>query len=106
MNNLFDVLKMVSFNHQPFYDGQVVVTDVAGKPNAILTDLYRDVVSKVSLFIDLSEADSPKDVIAELKAHTPLQYDVLDEYQKILEESLLGINVAPQKGLMELMVRG
>ncbi len=80
MNNLFDVLQMVRFNHLSFDSSQVVITDVEGKPNAILTDLFRDVVSKVNLFIDLSEAFDAGDVVASLKAHTPLPADVLDEY--------------------------
>jgi len=106
MNNLFDVLKMVRFNHFGFDPAQVVITDVAGKPNSILTDLYRDVVSKINLFINLDEADTPQEVISSLKLHTPLPLDVLDEYGKILDEPLLGINFAPQKGQMELLVRG
>ncbi|MBZ3777331.1 hypothetical protein [Lentilactobacillus otakiensis] len=106
MNNLFDVLQMVRFNHLSFDSSQVVITDVEGKPNGILTDLFRDVVNKVNLFIDLSEAHDAGDVVASLKAHTPLPFDVLDEYGKILREPLVGINFAPQKGQIELLVRG
>ncbi|TLQ21186.1 hypothetical protein FEZ41_00365 [Lentilactobacillus parafarraginis] len=106
MNNLFDVLKMVSFNHLGFDSTQVVITDVAGKPNGLLTDLFRDVVNKVNLFIDLSSAHDAGEVIASLQNHTPLPDDVLDEYGKILREPLLGINFAPQKGQMELLVNG
>ena len=43
MDNLFDVLQMVRFNHLAFDSSQVVITDVEGKPNGILTDLFRDV---------------------------------------------------------------
>ncbi|EEI71646.1 MAG: hypothetical protein ABF723_12785 [Lentilactobacillus hilgardii] len=106
MDNLFDVLKMVSFNHFGFDSSQVVITDVAGKPNSLLTDLFRDVVNKINLFIDLSAAHDAGDVLASLQNHTPLPDDVLDEYGKILREPLVGINFAPQKGQMELLVNG
>ncbi len=106
MDNLFDVLKMVSFNHLNFASQQVVITDIEGKPNGLLTDLYRDVVNKVNLFIDIEDADSPESVRKLLREYTPLPDDVLEEYQKILEEKLIGINFAPQKGQMELLVRG
>ncbi|GEP23543.1 MAG: hypothetical protein ABF679_06535 [Lentilactobacillus diolivorans] len=106
MNNLFDVLKMVSFNHLGFDSSQVVITDVNGKPNGLLTDLFRDVTNKVNLFIDLRSAYSAGDVLSELRNTTPLPDDVLDEYGKILKEPLLGINFAPQKGQMELLVNG
>lgn len=106
MDNLFDVLKMVSFNHMGFDASQVVITDLEGKPNGILTDLYRDVVNKINLFIDLRSARDDGDVLTLLRAHTPLPDDVLEEYGKILEEPLIRINFAPQKGQMELQVRG
>ncbi|MFD1126008.1 hypothetical protein ACFQ22_11665 [Lentilactobacillus raoultii] len=106
MDNLFDVLKMVSFNHLGFDASQVVITDVAGKPNSLLTDLFRDVVNKINLFIDLGAAHDAGDVLASLQAHTPLPDDVLEEYGKILREPLVGINFAPQKGQMELLVNG
>lgn len=64
MDNLFDVLKMVSFNHFGFDSSQVVITDVAGKPNSLLTDLFRDVVNKINLFIDLSAAHDAGDVFS------------------------------------------
>lgn len=106
MNNLFDVLKMVSVNHHGFASAQVVITDTAGKPNGLLTDLYRDTVSNIHLFLNVEDVDSADDVLAALTEHTPLPDDVLDEYAKILKEPLLAINFAPQKSQIELVVRG
>ncbi|KRK48657.1 hypothetical protein [Secundilactobacillus kimchicus] len=106
MDNLFDVLKMVNVNHRGFASKQVVITDLAGKPNGLLTDLFRDTVSNIHLFLDMAQLESADDVLTALADHTPLPDDVLDEYAKILKEPLLKINFAPQKGQIELVVRG
>ncbi|GAK48628.1 hypothetical protein LOSG293_420140 [Secundilactobacillus oryzae JCM 18671] len=105
MNTLFDVLKMVTVDHHRLVSNNLIVTNVDGKPNAILTELLGDVVSKIRLFIDFSLVDSADALIDELEAHTPLPDEVLNEYQKILKEPLLGINFAERKGEIELVVK-
>ncbi|GAW98976.1 hypothetical protein [Secundilactobacillus mixtipabuli] len=105
MNNVFDVLKMITINHQGVDGAQIVVTDLEGKPNSLLTDLLRDTVGNMRLFIDMEKVDSPDDVLAELSNTTPLPDDVLDEYGKILKERVAGLNFAPQKDTIELLIR-
>ncbi len=106
MYNVFDVLKMITINHQGVDGAQLVVTDLEGKPNSLLTDLLRDTVGNMRLFIDMEKVDSPDDVLAELGAYaTPLPDDVLDEYGKILKERVAGLNFAPQKDTIELLIR-
>ncbi|GAT18223.1 MAG TPA: hypothetical protein DDW71_01355 [Lactobacillus sp.] len=105
MYNVFDVLKMITINHQGVDGAQLVVTDLEGKPNSLLTDLLRDTVGNMRLFIDMEKVDSPDDVLAELGATTPLPDDVLDEYSKILKERVAGLNFAPQKDTIELLIR-
>lgn len=97
MSNIFDILKMVTVNHQGVSSPQIVVTDVAGKPNGLLTDLLRDALSNMRLFVDIDDVDSANEVLSALNIHTPLPDDVLDEYAKILKEPVLGLNLAPQK---------
>lgn len=105
MDTVFDVLKMVTVNHQGIEGAQIVVTDLEGKPNGLLTDLLRDTIGNMRLFIDMSEVDSAEDVLADLNECTPLPDDVLDEYAKILRERVMGLNFAPQKRMVEILVR-
>ncbi|MFD1549395.1 hypothetical protein [Levilactobacillus fuyuanensis] len=105
MSTIFDVLKTVSVNHQEVESHQVVVTNVQGKPNSLLTDLLRDLIDNALLFVSLTDVNSAENLIAQLKTHTPLPDDVLAEYGKILGEPCDGLNFAPQKGQIELIVR-
>ncbi|KRK96886.1 hypothetical protein FD04_GL001736 [Secundilactobacillus odoratitofui DSM 19909 = JCM 15043] len=57
------------------------------------------------LFIDMASVDSADEVLAELGDCTPLPDDVLDEYAKILKEPIAGINFAPQKQMIEVLIR-
>ncbi|MTV83100.1 hypothetical protein [Secundilactobacillus folii] len=105
MDSVFDILKMITVNHHTVDGGQLVVTDLEGKPNSLLTDLLRDTVGNMRLFIDLASVDSADDVLAKLGETTPLPDDVLDEYSKILKERVAGLNFAPQKSTIELLIR-
>ncbi|WP_179393951.1 hypothetical protein [Lacticaseibacillus absianus] len=103
--NVFRALKVIQFEHQPLNHQQVVITDLSGKPDAQLSALLTDCLSKIDIFGDLTKADRVADVIDDLHAMTPLPYDVLEEYQKILEQPIDRINVALHKGLIELVAR-
>lgn len=105
MQTIFDVLKHISVNHQEVESQQVVITDATGKPNGLLTDLLRDLINNALLFVTLADMDSAQDLIEHLRTHTPLPADVLSEYGKILTEVCEGLNFAPRKGLIELIVR-
>ncbi|NLR10150.1 MULTISPECIES: hypothetical protein [unclassified Levilactobacillus] len=105
MQTIFDQLKTISVNHQEVESHQVVVTDETGKPNGLLTDLLRDLIDNALLFVSLADVQSGPDLISRLKTHTPLPDDVLAEYGKILGEGCYGLNFAPQKGQIELIVR-
>ncbi|MFC6274499.1 hypothetical protein ACFQET_03110 [Levilactobacillus tangyuanensis] len=105
MPTIFSVLKQVSMNHQEVESHQVVVTDPAGKPNGLLTDLLRDLINNALLFVSLKEIKSAKELIDHLRTHTPLPVDVLSEYEKILTETCSGLNFAPQKEQIEIVVR-
>lgn len=104
MQTIFDVLKHISVNHQEVESPQVVVTDVAGKPNSLLTDLLHDLMNNALLFVTLAELASAEELIEHLRTHTPLPADVLSEYGKILTEHCEGLNFAPQKGQIEIIV--
>jgi len=105
VQTIFDVLKTVSVNHQEVESHQVVVTDEKGKPNGLLTDLLRDLIDNALLFVSLRDVKSGPELIDQLKTHTPLPNDVLSEYGKILGEVCYGLNFAPKKGQIELIVR-
>lgn len=101
--DVFNALKLIQFDHQPLNHQQVVITDPTGKPDAELSDLLADCLSKVDIFIDFGTANSVADVIDDLHLLTPLPYDVLEEYQKILEQKITNINFASHKQLIELV---
>jgi len=105
VSTIFDVLKTVSVNHQEVESHQVVVTNAQGKPNSLLTDLLRGLIDNALLFVSLADVNSAANLITQLKTHTPLPDDVLAEYGKILSEPCDGLNFAPQKGQIELIVR-
>lgn len=101
--NVFNALKLIQFDHQPLNHQQVVITDANGKPDAQLSELLADCLSKVDIFIDFNTTNSVADVIDDLHLLTPLPYDVLEEYQKVLEQHIVGVNFASQKELIELI---
>ncbi|WP_262315295.1 hypothetical protein [Lacticaseibacillus parakribbianus] len=101
--NVFRALKLLQIEHQPLNHQQVVITDPSGKPDAALTDLLADCLSKIDIFADLTSVDSVADIIDDLHLLTPLPYDVLEEYQKILEQPIESVNLALHKGLVELV---
>ncbi|CAJ1229260.1 hypothetical protein [Levilactobacillus zymae] len=104
MPTIFTILKFVSVNHQPMASSQVIITDTAGKPNGLLSDLVHDLINDALLFVNLADLDTPDELIAKLHEHTPLPNDVLDEYGKILTEPCFGLNIAPQKDTVEIVV--
>ena len=101
--NIYSALKFVQIDHAPVNHLQVVVTDQSGKPDAGMTDLLIDCLNKIDIFVDLSTTDRVSDVIDDLNLLTPLPYDVLEEYQKILEQPITGINIAMKKQLIEFV---
>ncbi|WP_242755728.1 hypothetical protein [Lacticaseibacillus paracasei] len=92
--NVYHALKMIQIEHQPLNHRQVVITDENGKPLSQLTDLLSDCLSKIDLFVDLPSTDTASDVsdvsdvIDDLHLLTPLPNDVLDEYQKVLDQPI------------------
>lgn len=101
--NVFNALKLIQFDHQPLNHQQVVITDASGKPDAQLSELLADCLSKVDIFIDFNTTDTVSDVIDDLHLLTPLPYDVLEEYQKVLEQRIVSVNFASHKELIELV---
>ncbi|EEN81813.1 hypothetical protein HMPREF0539_0052 [Lacticaseibacillus rhamnosus LMS2-1] len=79
---------MIQIEHQPLNHRQVVITDENGKSLSQLTDLLSDCLSKIDLFVDLPSTDTASDVIDDLHLLTPLPNDVLDEYQKVLDQPI------------------
>ncbi len=57
----------------------------------------------MDIFIDFNTTNSVADVIDDLHLLTPLPYDVLEEYQKVLEQHIVGVNFASHKELIELI---
>lgn len=101
--NVFTALQFLQVNHQPLNQTNVVITDTDGKPDAILSELLADVMGKIAIFGNIKAAGSPEGIVDQLRMFTPLHDDVLDEYQKILEQDISGINFAPQKNLVEFI---
>ena len=101
--DVYHAIKMLQIEHQPLNHSQVVIIDGNGKPQSQLSDLLFDCMSKIDLFTDLSTTDTSSDVIDDLHLLTPLPNDVLNEYQKILDQPISGINIASHKNLVELV---
>ena len=101
--NIYSALKFIQIDHEPVNHLQVVITDQNGKPDTGMTDLLADCLNKIDIFVDLSTTDRVSDVIDDLNLLTPLPYDVLEEYQKILEQPITGVNIAMKKQLIELI---
>lgn len=104
MNTIFTMLKMISVNHRHISNSQIVVTDAAGKPNGLLTDLLRDVINSINIFVNINDTYSAAELVTAIGNHTPLPDEVLEEYRKILEQEISGINFATRKGQIELIV--
>ena len=81
------------------------MTDVEGKPNSLLTDLLRDVVTKIEIFFDFDEIDRSDQVIEAFREGTPLPEDVIEEYQKILNQPISGINFVSKRQQLEIIYR-
>jgi len=103
MFNVFGMLKMFSVNHHHISNSQIVVTDQARKPNSLLTDLLRDVISSINIFINITDVISVEELVAIFAERTPLPADVLSEYEKILKQDILRVNFATRKGQIELI---
>ncbi|KRK73854.1 hypothetical protein [Lacticaseibacillus nasuensis] len=101
--NVFAALKLIQFDHLPLNHAQVVMTDATGKPDSEFTGLLSDCLNKLDIFVDLATATTVSDVIDDLHLLTPLPYDVLEEYQKILEQPITQINFASHKQLVEFV---
>lgn len=101
--NVFQVLKFITINHKNVGPDQVSLTDLNGKPNAVMTDLLHDILTKVYLFVDLNSVETTQEVMMKLAAVTPLPDDVLDEYQKALEQTVYQVNFATKKELVEIV---
>lgn len=101
--NVFQVLKFITVNHKGIAPDQVALTDLNGKPNAVMTELLHDILTKIYLFVDLENVETTQEVILKLSAVTPLPDDVLDEYQKALEQTVYQVNFATKKELVEIV---
>ncbi|WP_461240215.1 hypothetical protein [Paucilactobacillus sp. N302-9] len=106
MFDVFTALKMIHVNHRQIGTTQIVIIDDSGKPNGLLTDLIRDVVGSIDIFINLKSVFTVDELLTKFANHTPLPTDVLSEYEKILRQPILGINFAPRKGQIELIFGG
>ncbi|WP_155287916.1 hypothetical protein [Lacticaseibacillus zhaodongensis] len=103
--NVFTALQMIQIDHQELNPNIVFVTDEEGKPDNVLSGLVHDVLTNVAIFADLHTARDAEDLIDQLHANTPLPDDVLDEYRKILEQEIAGINFSAHKQVVELIYR-
>lgn len=101
--NVFQVLKFITVNHQNISPEEVTLTDLNGKPNGVMTDLLHDILTKIYLFVDLNAVSDPHEIITKLANVTPLPEDVLDEYQKALEQMVYQVNFATKKHLVEIV---
>lgn len=104
MISVFDVLRISRIDHAVVNSRQLVITDENGKPNGLLTDLLRDVVEKINIFMTISLSTTVDDVLVSLSNNTPLPADALVEYEKILTETVTNINFAPRKSVIELVL--
>lgn len=80
-----------------------MITAPDGKPDAQLSELLGDCMNKMDIFVNLDSVDTVTDVIDDLHLMTPLPFDVLDEYHKILDQPIQAINFASHKQLIELV---
>lgn len=101
--SVFDIIKITQLNHEYFPANKLVMTDLEGKPNSLLTDLLRDVVTKIAILLDFDQFHQPNEVILKLKAVTPLPSDVLAEYEKILNQPVVGINFVSKRQELEII---
>ncbi|GEL15364.1 hypothetical protein [Pediococcus cellicola] len=104
MISVFDVVRISRIDHALVNSRQLVITDAQGKPNGLLTDLVKDVIEKINIFMTISLSTTVDDVLVALSKNTPLPADALVEYEKILTETVVNINFAPRKGVIELVL--
>ncbi|KRN83136.1 hypothetical protein IV87_GL001575 [Pediococcus ethanolidurans] len=97
-------MRISRIDHTVVNSRQLVITDENGKPNGLLTDLLRDVVEKINIFMTISLSTTVDDVLVSLSNNTPLPADALVEYEKILTETVTNINFAPRKSVIELVL--
>lgn len=103
--NVFTALQLLQIDHRDLVPGTVTITDDRGKPDNVLSDLLTDVLTNVNLFTDLNAASSAAGLVELLHNVTPLPHDVLDEYRKILEQDIAGINFSSRRGAVELVYK-
>jgi len=104
MISVFDVVRISRIDHAMVNSHQLVITDINGKPNGLLTDLLRDVIEKMNIFMTVSLNTTVDDVLVALSKNTPLPEDALVEYEKILTENVTHLNVATRKKVIELVL--
>lgn len=103
--SVFDIIKITRLNHNYFSSSQLVMSDMEGKPNSLLTDLLRDVMTKMEILLDLDAMNQPSQVIETLKEGTPLPEDVLEEYEKILTQPVAYINFVSKRNQLEIVYK-
>jgi len=101
---VYTALQLLQVEHSAVPRQQFVITEADGKPNSYLTELLQDCLSKIDIFVNLSDTHSVSDIINELTRLTPLPDDVLDEYHKILTQPISSVNVAFHKQVIELVI--
>ncbi|WDF82724.1 hypothetical protein PQ472_00355 [Lacticaseibacillus pabuli] len=103
--NVFTALQLIHIDHADLNQRTVIITDEGGKPDSVLSGLLSDVLTNIAIFADIKKANSPLGLIDQLRSCTPLPADVLDEYQKLLEQEIAGVNFAAHKGIVELVYK-
>ncbi|WP_125570511.1 hypothetical protein [Lacticaseibacillus songhuajiangensis] len=103
--NVFTALKLIQIDHHGLDPHNVIITDDTGKPDNVLTGLLTDVLTNVNLFTDWNAENSAPGLVERLHNCTPLPSDVLDEYRKILEQEIAGINFSVRRGTVELVYK-
>lgn len=103
--NVFTALKLIQIDHRDLDPHTVTITDAAGKPDNVLSGLLTDVLTNVNLFTDWNAENSARGLVDRLHSCTPLPRDVLDEYRKILEQEIAGINFSVRRGTVELVYK-
>jgi len=103
--NVFTALQLIRIDHANLDQRTVVITDDNGKPDNVLSGLLSDVLTNIAIFADINKANSPLSLIEQLRSCTPLPADVLDEYQKLLEQEIAAVNFAAHKGIVELVYK-
>ncbi|GAA2842752.1 hypothetical protein [Pediococcus damnosus] len=104
MISVFDVIRISRIDHAVVNSHQLVITDINGKPNGLLTDLLRDVIEKMNIFMNITLSTTVDDVLVALSKNTPLPEDALSEYEKVLTENVTHLNIGTRKKVIELVL--